>query len=105
MKSLLAAAVRSHAGLPGSRRTMVRRLGLAPAGLLLSGLLAVWAGPLAAPVAAITPTGPVVAWGNNTSGQTSVPAGLSGVSAIAAGGTHSLALRSNGTIVAWGSNY
>src|SRR5450759_3640574 len=104
MKSLLAAAVRSHAGLPGSRRTMVRLLGLAPAGLLLSGLLAVWAGPLAAPVAAITPPRPVVAWGYNTYGQTTIPVGLSGVTAIAAGTAHSLALKSNGTVVAWGDN-
>ena len=33
-----------------------------------------------------------------------VPAGLSGVTAIAAGGTFSLALKSNGTVVAWGVN-
>jgi len=30
------------------------------------------------------------------------PAGLSGVTAIAAGGFHSLALKSDGTVVAWG---
>ncbi|HEX6700613.1 MAG TPA: PASTA domain-containing protein [Gaiellaceae bacterium] len=35
-------------------------------------------------------------------GQCSVPGGLSGVTAIAAGAFHSLALRSNGTVVAWG---
>jgi hypothetical protein len=33
-----------------------------------------------------------------------VPAGLTGVTAIAAGGVHNLALRSDGTVVAWGSN-
>jgi alpha-tubulin suppressor-like RCC1 family protein len=31
-----------------------------------------------------------------------VPAGLSGVTAIAAGAHHSLALKSDGTVVAWG---
>jgi hypothetical protein len=33
-----------------------------------------------------------------------VPAGLSNVLAVAAGGNHSLALRTNGTVVAWGEN-
>jgi hypothetical protein len=46
----------------------------------------------------------VVAWGSNTSGESSVPAGLSKVIAISAGGEFSVALRSNGTVVAWGSN-
>jgi uncharacterized repeat protein (TIGR01451 family) len=35
-------------------------------------------------------------------GQCSVPSGLSGVTAIAAGGAHSLALKGDGTAVAWG---
>ena len=42
--------------------------------------------------------------GNNGSGQTTVPAGLSNVVAIAAGDSHSLALKSDGTVVAWGYN-
>ena len=46
----------------------------------------------------------VAAWGNNDSGQTTVPAGLSNVVAIAAGYYHSLALTSNGSVVAWGYN-
>ena len=37
-------------------------------------------------------------------GQSAIPAGLVGVSAIAAGADHSLALKNNGTVVAWGSN-
>ena len=48
--------------------------------------------------------GTVVAWGNNSSGQATVPAGLSDVTAIAAGGSHLLALRADGTVVAWGNN-
>ena len=31
-----------------------------------------------------------------------MPGGLSGVTAIAAGASHSLALKSDGTVVAWG---
>lgn len=46
----------------------------------------------------------VVAWGANNFGQTNVPAGLSNVVAIAAGGSHALALEQNGTVIAWGDN-
>jgi alpha-tubulin suppressor-like RCC1 family protein len=48
--------------------------------------------------------GTVVAWGSNSSGQTTVPAGLNRVVAIAAGGDHTVALKGDGTVVAWGSN-
>jgi len=85
---------------------LVRLLGLAPAALLLSGLFTVWAGPLAAPVvAASLAPGTVVAWGDNNDGETDVPAGLSGVVAIAAGDDYSLALKSDGTVVAWGPDW
>jgi alpha-tubulin suppressor-like RCC1 family protein len=47
---------------------------------------------------------PVVGWGNNESGQATVPSGLSNVVAIAAGNSHSLALTSEGRVVAWGDN-
>jgi trimeric autotransporter adhesin len=46
--------------------------------------------------------GKVFAWGDNTYGQTNVPSGLSNVVAVAAGVAHSLALLTNGTLVAWG---
>ena len=52
-----------------------------------------------------TPSGTVTAWGCGgfaQYGQCSVPAGLSGVSAVAAGWYHSLALESDGTVAAWG---
>ena len=104
MKSPVADAF-SHTGSPVSRRPSVRLLKLAPAAVLLSGLFAVWAGPLAVPATAAAPTQMVVAWGNNAFGQTNVPASLSGVTAIAAGYEHSLALKSDGTVVAWGNNY
>jgi predicted cobalt transporter CbtA len=50
------------------------------------------------------PPGTVVAWGRNDYGQTNVPAGLNDVIAIAAGGAHTVVLRSDGTVVAWGRN-
>ncbi len=70
---------------------------------------------------AIGDDGVVYAWGHNTSGQlgdntlttrsrpapvldTDEATSLSGVTAVAAGGNHCLALKSNGTLLAWGSN-
>lgn len=51
------------------------------------------------------PAKPVVCWGGNDHGQTSVPASVTGAntSAIAAGGETSLALLKNGTLVQWGA--
>jgi hypothetical protein len=47
--------------------------------------------------------GTVAVWGGNNTGQTNIPAGLSGVVEIAAGNSFHLALRGNGTVAAWGS--
>lgn len=55
-------------------------------------------------LAAVKADGTVLAWGQNSAGQTNVPAGLSGVIALAAGFEHTLALKADGTVVAWGSN-
>ncbi|MEX1116912.1 MAG: tail fiber domain-containing protein, partial [Akkermansiaceae bacterium] len=49
------------------------------------------------------PAKPVVAWGDNNSGQTTLPA-LANVTAVAAGDAHSVALLADGTVVAWGLN-
>jgi hypothetical protein len=46
----------------------------------------------------------VWAWGDNTYGQTNVPAGLTNVVAISVGFWHDLALSGDGTVVAWGQN-
>lgn len=46
-----------------------------------------------------------MAWGDGSSGQTSVPVELSNVVAIASGAFHSLALRADGSVVAWGDNH
>jgi hypothetical protein len=48
--------------------------------------------------------GTVVACGLNTSGQVTIPAGLTGVTEIAAGSAHNLVRKSDGTLVAWGDN-
>ena len=45
-----------------------------------------------------------MAWGCNDNGQSAVPAGLQGVTAIAAGAYFSMALRADGTVAAWGDN-
>ena len=40
----------------------------------------------------------------NTNGQSTVPAGLTNVVSVAGGTAHSLALKADGTVVAWGDN-
>jgi alpha-tubulin suppressor-like RCC1 family protein len=82
----------------------------------LAGVVAIAAGETHA--VALKSDGTVWAWGSNTNfgltGQPpSVPwsltpvqvAGLTGVTAIAAGGYHSLALKGDGTVWGWGINY
>ena len=46
---------------------------------------------------------PLAGWGRNDYIQADVPAGLTNVTAIAAGVEHNLALRSDGTVAAWGA--
>ena len=47
---------------------------------------------------------PIVIWGGNSSGQCDVPRNLTGVIAIAAGYSHTVALKQDGTVAAWGDN-
>ncbi|MEI2724784.1 MAG: PKD domain-containing protein [Verrucomicrobiota bacterium] len=44
---------------------------------------------------------PVAAWGSGSYGKTNIPPDLTNVIAIAAGQIHSLALKNDGTVVAW----
>src|SRR6185369_9596179 len=55
--------------------------------------------------AALKSDGSVVAWGDNTFGQTTTPtSATAGVTAIAAGALHTAALKGDGSVVAWGDN-
>ena len=47
----------------------------------------------------------IVTWGDSSDGQRNVPAGLSDIVAIAAGGFHALALSGEGTVSAWGLGF
>jgi len=70
-----------------------------------SRLLRLWAAVMVLLAGSITCLmgATVVAWGPGSFGQTTVPAGLSNVVAVAGGAEQSLALRSDGTVVAWGT--
>ncbi|MFJ9825972.1 hypothetical protein ACIRSU_16590 [Streptomyces sp. NPDC101160] len=88
----------------------------APCGSFLTGVIAVSAGHDF--TLALRANGTVVAWGNNIYGQLGtgntssysavpVPVGngnTTQVTAISAGGDHSLALRADGTVQSWGRN-
>jgi Regulator of chromosome condensation (RCC1) repeat len=77
--------------------------------LRLSALVALSVGLLFAPGAAqAQEPGTVVAWGCGAEfnyGQCNVPSGLAGVTAISASDFHSLALKGDGSVVAWGCGF
>lgn len=58
----------------------------------------------AALLSVLPPPSPLVAWGDNSEGQSTVPPHLNNVVAAAGGDFHSIALRSDGTLTAWGNN-
>src|SRR4051812_37858246 len=51
---------------------------------------------------ALKTDGSVTCWGDNSTGQTAVPPGLVGVTAVSAGSRHTCALRTDGTVNCWG---
>lgn len=51
-----------------------------------------------------TTGGRVKAWGDDSFGQTNLPAGLTNVVAVSVGANHGLALKNNGGVAAWGDN-
>ncbi|MGA2281817.1 MAG: hypothetical protein ABSG80_16120 [Verrucomicrobiota bacterium] len=53
---------------------------------------------------ALRADGTVIAWGDNTYGETNVPATVTNVTAIAAGSYYSLALCADGTVIGWGDD-
>jgi parallel beta-helix repeat protein len=55
-----------------------------------------------AKISVFLPATPVMAWGDDSGGQTDVPANLDNAVAIAGGDYHSVAIRHDGTLVAWG---
>jgi len=98
-----------NSGSRGWRLTVVYPAVLAWLALVLAGLAA----PAPAATLAggflhslgVRADGTVVAWGDNTYGQSTVPAAAqSGVIAVAAGDNHNLALKADGSVVAWGDN-
>ena len=56
-------------------------------------------------VYALRSDGTVIAWGYPDGQQLIVPSGLTGVAAVRGGGTQGLAIKTDGSVVGWGSNY
>jgi hypothetical protein len=94
---------RSKAIANDRHRRKVFALALASVPVVIGGGLLVGGVPAHASVP--SEAGTIVAWGDDSYGQTEIPAGLDGnVVSIAAEGDHALALTTAGRVVVWGSS-
>ena len=82
--------------------TLVGLLFLAVGGMAATFPLSIPTRPTSFPLSTPARAGSVVAWGNNSYGQTNVPPGLTNVVAVAGGEYHTVALKQDGTVIAWG---
>jgi alpha-tubulin suppressor-like RCC1 family protein len=84
-----------------------RTLVIAHAHYTNAGFYSLWisnsVGTLTSAPVVVTVSKPVIAWGAFGGQSTNVPANLTNAIAISAGWSHALALRDDGTVVAWGS--
>lgn len=69
----------------------------------LTNIFAVSAG--GAHCLAVRSNGSVVAWGNNSYGQSNVPTNLADVVSVAGGWYHSVALKRDGSLALWGADF
>ena len=80
-----------------------RRAGLVAFAMALASVFAI--SPLGLqPVLAASGPGTVIGWGADNLNQRGVPPYLSDAIAISAGANHSLALRTDGSVIAWGDD-
>jgi alpha-tubulin suppressor-like RCC1 family protein len=89
--------------LPGATSSNYTDFAVAPGDVGAYQLVVTNAGGAVTSSVAMLTIGPVAAWGNNVFGQALPPPGLSNVVAIAGGSGFSLALKGDGTVVAWGA--
>lgn len=94
MKTLPASSRFAPKHIHHSNLTEIMHLKTASLALSIGLLLA------SAPLLHAQSGGTVVAWGNDDYGQITVPAGLTGVTAIAAGHYHTVSLKWDGSVVA-----
>ena len=76
--------------------------GLAKNSLLFTSSLCIAAVLASLTVESSHAAGRVVAWGDNSSSQSSVPIAWTNITAVAGGSAHSLALQDTGAVVGWG---
>lgn len=99
--------IKARCGRVWSARTAMNASSVSPKSAVIRhrrfACLAVVSGFFLSVVAQAQPAGTVVGWGNNSSLQLQIPPALNNnVIGVAAGSAHSLALKSDGTVLGWG---